>query len=129
MQGQALQDEDEPFKDLAKEIEELQGKAQESVLLSANKNDILHVDDQIIATATLQTEEEILVELPGEDLEDSQEDDDIIYDEPTSRPTTVEIRNAMEVVSKYCLFSDKGDMLHSSYLKLNDMIEVEFIQN
>ena len=82
-----------------------------------------------MATATLQTEEEILVELRGEELEDSQEDDNIIYDEPTARPTIAEIWNAMEVVSKYCLFSDKGDMPRRQYLNLNDMIEVEFVQN
>ena len=43
----------------------LQGKAQESA------RDFLNVDDQIIATATLQPEEEIFAELRDKELKDS----------------------------------------------------------
>ncbi len=127
-QGQALQDEDDPFKDLEKEIEKLQGKDQEVAPLSANAKDFLNVDEGIMATETLQTEEEILAELRGEELKDSQ-DDDIECDELTSKPTADGIRNAMEVVFNYCIFSEQGDTLCHQYLKLNEMIEMELVQN
>ena len=112
LKGQALLNEGDPFKDLMEEIEKMPGSDQESAPLSANAYDFLNFDNELITASAFQTEVGILAERLGDEvLKDSQEDDIICDEDPITRPTPDDFRNAMDVVSLHCLLSEHGDIL------------------
>ena len=43
-------------------------------------------------------------------------------------PTTDEIRDVMEVTSRYCLFSENGEVLLGHFVKMNCVIEKELVR-
>ena len=126
LQEQALQDDDDPFKDLIEEVEIQRGKNRDTVPLNVTAEDFVAVDDEVIATEPLASEEEILTELRGEDILEIHDEE--ICDDPLSKPTQNELRNAMDLVFQYCLFSSNGDELRQHSLILNEMLESEFTE-
>eukprot|EP00794_Sanderia_malayensis_P018568 gene18568-20430_t len=68
----------------------------------------VHFDDEVIATAPPQTEEEILYEL-RENLEDSQETDDenSASKTPIEKPSQNVVRSAIEIISQQSLVSSE----------------------
>ena len=38
------------------------------------------------------------------------------------------IRDAMEVISRYCLFSENGEVLREHFVKMNGIIEKELVR-
>ena len=126
LQEQALQDDDDPFKELIEEIDILREKDRDIVPLNVTVEDLVAVDDEVTATAPMASEEEILAELRGEDILEIYDEE--ICDGSPSKPTQNEIKNAMDLVFQYCLFSSNGDELRKHSLILNTMLESDFTE-
>ena len=98
--------------------------------MKKSAEEFIYCDDQVLARAALPTEDEIIAEqIDGEVLEvedskkDSQEDSQESNDNPFIKPTTDEIRDAMEVISRYCLFSENREVLREHFVKMNGVIK------
>ena len=98
-QHQAASDEDNPFKDLVEELTKLQIRDQQFASANTSAEEFIDCDDQVLARAALPTEDEIIAELIGDlvEVEDSQE----CNDNPLTKSTMGETRDAVEVISKY----------------------------
>ena len=118
-QHQAASDEDDPFKDLVEKLMKLQNRDQEIAPEKTSAEEFIDCDDQVLTRAALPTEDEIIAELIDEEVvevvdskRDSQADSQESNDNPLIKPTTDEIRDAMEVISRYCLFSENQDIAY-----------------
>eukprot|EP00795_Rhopilema_esculentum_P008310 gene8310-biopygen9398 len=91
------------YKDLVEELTKLQNRDQENARANTSAEEFIDCDEQVLARAALPTEDEIIAELIGEDVvevedsqEESQEDSQESNDNSLTKPTTDEIRDAIE---------------------------------
>ena len=117
-----------------KELTKLLNRDQEIAPANTNAEEFIECDDQVLARAALPTEDEVIVELIGEEVlevedsrEDSREDSQKSNDNHLTKQTKDEIRDAMEVISRYCPFSENGEVLCEHFLKMYGVIEKELV--
>ena len=131
-----MHDTDDPFKDL--EVEGIMGEMDEDNAFrnlecclhtlketQADATDsgdttFLDVDSDVSVTASKITDKDILADVTYNDNEDEEEEKDVdeensFVDEPPVCRTFTELRNAVELLESYNLFSENAEMLHTNY--------------
>ena len=79
-------------------------------------NDIVSVDDSLTSTEPLLTDDAILCNILDEEGSETEDDTDDISNEPIC-PQSSDVRQALDVLREYMLFSDNG--VYSQMFKQN----------
>ena len=100
---QAINEEDDPFKDITADLEETITELREGFPEEApeelNATDLLDVDAELSTKGEKPSHAEIIAEIPCEVPDDEDETDiDFVIDDPKVPPTEIEIEKAIEAI-------------------------------
>ncbi len=130
---QALDEEDDPFRHLVADLQKLQGISQELVPEVVTAEMYANIDADAQTTDSAPHGDDILGEFLDEEIQDSEEAnelaEEIADDIVEMRPSICDIRNAIDVISRHCLFSQKGEEIRCQNIKLSSLIDEEALQN
>ena len=101
----ALNDEDNPFKELIEEFEELREAYPGAVPENLSAGGFSAVDDHMIVTASAATDSEVLSQILGDN--DDSDDEIAIEEKPSARPSKRETENALESLQNASLYPNK----------------------
>ena len=74
-----------------------------------NAADVIDIDSSLITIDGPTTDEEILESVQLQDEEMVEDDSIDIFDEPVTKPTSIEVGNALETLQILCLFNKNGN--------------------
>ena len=130
-QLRAQNDLDDPFIELRSSIEELKERNSEEFLNDISPEEFTYLDDPVVATEPVLTDE-LIVEMvrKGEDENVESDDDDEIANADVSieKPGTVEVRNAVETLMNFSQFSI-SDKIRTSTIEISRLTEIELVRN
>ena len=121
---QAINEEDDPFKDITADLEEtitelrelLPGEAPEEL----NPTYLLDVDAELSTNREKPSDAEIIAEIRGEVPDDEDETDiDFVIDDPKVLPTEMEIEKAIEALEELSMFCEDGEILRTAVSNVN----------
>ena len=129
-QESSINDDDDPFKVLAEEMNILRERNSDLVPGDVTAEALVEADEDIITVdGVVRTDQEVLVEFQtdmhedSQDIEETKEEDE----EPPLPPSQKDVRQAIEVLCQYNLFSEQGNDLRQKALMCNSrMVEKEF---
>ena len=101
----AINDEDDPFKEIDKNLIELREKEPNLVPENMTAEDYATADDAVITTSSTLTDEEILQEATQTENDEVEEIED--DDEELIAPSTKDVENSLEILKNLSLFSKK----------------------
>ena len=119
-QSEALLDADNPFKHLQEQLDKLAVYNPEFFPEGTTANDIVSVDDSLISTEPLMTDDATLCNVL--DKEGSETEDDGVSNEPIC-PQSSDVRQALYVLREYMLFSDNGEFIHKCLNEISLLVE------
>jgi len=128
-QQAAVNDYDDPFKSLQEDIDRL-NELDNEVNLSAEA--FSNVDSDVVTSATIESDEDIIAQLievdEGCESEEDDQDGESVWH---TRPSASEIGNALEVevLQDLSLFSTHGEQIHSLVLKIESTLILEKCEN
>ena len=102
----AINDEDDPFKEINEDLQELQEKDSSMVPESVTAEDLASADDAVVTRESTLTDEEILEEATKiddggvEDIED-EDDDELVA------PSARDVEKSLEILESLSLFSEQ----------------------
>ena len=99
----AINDEDDPFKEIDKNLIELREKEPNLVPENMTAEDFATADDAVITTSSTLTDGEILQEATENDEVEEIDDDN----EELIAPSTRDVENSLEILKNLSLFSKK----------------------
>ena len=117
---QAINEEDDPFKDITADLEEtiteLRKRLPEEAPEELNATDLLDIDAELSTNGEKPSDAEIIAEIRGEVPDDEDETDiDFVIDDPKVPPTEIETEKAIEALEELSMFcEDGGDFKNSS---------------
>ena len=117
-------DADDPFKDLQEQLDKLAVYNPEFFPEGTTANDIVSVDDSLTSTEPLMTDDAILCDVLDEEGCETEDDTDDVSDELIC-PQSSDVRQAMDVLREYMLFSDNGEFIHKCLNKIGVLVENE----
>ena len=128
-QLRAQNDLDDPFIELRSSIEELKERNSEEFLDDISPEEFTNLDDSVVATEPVLTDE-LIVEMvrKGEDVEGDGDDESANADVSIEKPDTVEVRNAVETLINFSLFSI-SDKIRTSTIEISRLTEIELVRN
>ena len=85
-------------------------------------NGIVSVDDSLNSTEPLMTDDAILCEVLDEEGSETEDDTDGVSNEPIC-PQSSDVRQALDVLQKYMLFSDNGEFIHKCLNEISLLVE------
>ena len=91
----------------------------------------INLDDSVVATEPVLTDELIIDMVRKGDDEDVESDDDDENgnaDVSIEKPGTVEVRNAVKTLMNFSLFSI-SDKIRTSTIEISRLIEIELVRN
>ena len=97
-QVDALEDSDDPFKALQKNLTELRQSTPDLVPDESSAADVVDINSSRITTDAPTTDKEILESVQLEEEEIDEDDGIKIFDEPVAMPTSIEVGNALETL-------------------------------
>ena len=112
-QSEAWLDADNPFKDFKEKLDKLAVYNPEFFPEGTTATDIVSVDDSLTSTEPLMTDDVILCDVLEEEGSDTKDDTDGVSNEPIC-PKSSDVREALDVLREYMLFSDNGEFIHKS---------------
>ena len=115
-QSETLLDADDPFKDLQEQLDKLAAYNPKFFAEGTTTNDIVSVEDSLTSTEPLLTDDAILCNILDEEGSETEDDTDDISNEPIC-PQSSDVRQALDVLREYMLFSDNG--VYSQMFKQN----------
>ena len=120
---EAINYQDDPFKDLAaEELEEainaFHERSPDEVPEELNAAVLLNIDAELSTNRDKPSDAEILAEVQGEAIQE-EDDIDVVYDEPPAPPSVFKVEKAIEVLQQFILFCDEGDDLRGVLSKVN----------
>ena len=120
----AVADCDNPFADFQESLDALKATDPEMVPEDLSADNLVDVDKDVIATAPVLTEEDILEhfrehrqESEGEDERDNVTNNDVAPE----RPSRSEVESAPDILKKISLYSTTGDEMQSVILKFENL--------
>ena len=134
-QESAISDDDDPFKTLAEEINNLKERVPELAPENVTADIVVECDDDAATSeADPLTDEDILSEFNHsadaneEEEEEMDEDETVIVDEPPKPPTQCELRHAIGVLNTFSFFADDAhlDNLRKSTRNISQIIDQSF---
>ena len=106
----AINDEDDPFKEIKENLKELREKEPSLVPENMTTEDFATADDAVITTSSTVTDEEILQEATQTENDEVEEIED--DDEELVAPSTGDVENSLEILKNLSVFSEKrGDQM------------------
>ena len=130
-QLRAQNDLDDPFIELRSSIEELKERNSEEFLDDISPEEFTNLDDSVVATEPVLTDE-LIIEMvrkgEDEDVESDDDDESANADVSIEKPGTVEVRNAVETLMNFSLFSI-SDKIRTSTIEISRLIEIELVRN
>ena len=102
----AINDEDDPFKEINKDLQELREKDSSLVPESMTAEDLASADDTVITRESTLTDEEILEEatkIDDDGVEDIEDEDD----EELVVPSAQDVEKSLEILKSISLFSEQ----------------------
>ena len=130
-QLRAQNDLDDPFIELRSSIEELKERNSEEFLNDISPEEFTYLDDPVVATEPVLTDE-LIVEMvrKGEDenVESDDDDESANADVSIEKPGTVEVRNAVETLMNFSQFSI-SDKIRTSTIEISRLTEIELVRN
>ena len=131
----ALDDPDDPFKDITAEddmeldeiIEGLRTKLPEEVPLRCNAAALLEINEEIATSGDKPTDADILAFIRGGSPSNEEEEDKSeIEDKPPACPASFEVDKAVESLQQFTLFCDNGVEIREMVEKINMVAKNEF---
>ena len=130
-QLRAQNDLDNPFIELRSSTEELKEQNSEEFLDDTSPEELTNLDDSVVATEPVLTDE-LIIEMmrkgEDEDVESDDDDDSANADVSIEKPGTVEVRNAVETLMNFSLFSI-SDKIRTSTIEISRLTEIELVRN
>ena len=102
----AINNKDDPFKEIDESLKELQEKEPSLVPQNMTAEDFATMDDAVITTSSTLTDEEILqdaTQTENDEVEEIEDDDAELV-----APSTRDVENSLEILKNLSLFSEKG---------------------
>ena len=116
----AINDEDNPSKEINENLKELREKEPSLVPENMTAEDFATADDAVITSSTL-IDEEILQEATQTENDEVEEIED--DDEELVEPSTRDIENSLEILKNLSLFSEKrGDQMQDLINKFETLL-------
>ena len=127
-QESSINDNDDLFKVLAEEMNILRERNPDLVPGDVTSEALVEADEDIItADGVVRTDQEVLAEFQTDMHEDSQDIEETKEDdEPPLPPSQTDVRQAIEVLCQYSLFSQQGNDLRQKALMCSRIVEKEF---
>ena len=110
-QSEALLDADDPFKDPQEQLDKLAVCNTKFLPEGTTANDNVSVDNSLTSTEPLMTDDAILCDVLYEEGSENEDDTNDVSNEPIC-PQYSDVRQALDVLREYMLFSDKGEFIH-----------------
>ena len=85
-------------------------------------NDIVSVDHSLTSTEPLITDDAILCDVLDEEGSETEDDTDGVSNKPIC-PQSSEVRQALDVLREYMLFSDNGEFIHKCLNEISVLVE------
>ena len=134
-QLRAQNDLDDPFIELRSSIEELlknfSERNSEEFLDDISPEEFTNLDDSVVTAEPVLTDE-LIIEMvrkgEDEDVESDDDDESANADVSIEKPGTVEVRNAVESLMNFSLFSI-SDKIRTSTIEISGLIEIELVRN
>ena len=130
-QLRAQNDLDDLFVELRSSIEELKERNSEDFLNDISPEEFTNLDDSVVATESVLTDE-LIIEMvrkgEDEDVESDDGDESANADVSIEKPGTVEERNAVETLMNFSLFSIL-DKIRTSTIEISRFTETELVRN
>ena len=131
---QAINEEDDPFKDITADLEEtiteVRERFPEEVMEELNATDLLDVDAELSTNREKPSDAEIIAEIRGEVTDDEDETDiDFVIDDPKVPPTEIEIDKAMEALEQLSMFCEDGEILRTVVSNVNRLSQIGMLKH
>ena len=125
---QAINEEDDPFKDITADLEETITELRELLPEEApeelNPTYLLDVDAELSTNREKPSDAEIIAEIRGEVPDDEDETDiDFVIDDPKVPSTEIEIEKAIEAL-ELSMFCEDGEILRSAVSNVNRLSQI-----
>ena len=122
--SEALLDVDHPFEDLQEKLDKLAVYNFKFFPEGTTANDIISVDDSLTSTRPLMTDDAVLSDVLDEEGSETEDDTDDVSNEPIC-PQSSDVRQALDVLREYMLFSDNGEFIHKCLNEISVLVENE----
>ena len=124
----AINDEDDPFKEINKDLQELREKDSSLVPESMTAEDLASADDAVITTESTLTDEEMLEEATKID-DDGVEDIEDENDEELVAPSARDVEKSLEILKSLSLFSEpRGGQMQDLINKFETLLIREKVE-
>ena len=111
-QNAAITDADDPFSDLKESLQQLHDIDPDMVPESVTPESLIDVDNEVITTAPMITNDNILRHVTTNQQEQSDEDDDNdekVEEATPERPLRFQVESAIDVIRNAALYSSNGE--------------------
>ena len=111
-QNAAITDADDPFSDLKRSLQQLHDIDPDMVQESVTPESLIDVDNEVITTAPMITNDNILRRVTTNQQEQSDEDDDNdeeVEEATPERPLRFQVESAIDVIRNTALYSSNGE--------------------
>ena len=126
---EGLSDEDDdPFSPFKSSIDQLRQRNDNLIPNDFTCKDILTVDNDIAVMGGVMTDEEIAQDLIEVAEEKVQEEDEEVFDERITKPTTEEIRKNIDTLVDFSMFAHSGE-IGAGALKVGKLFEKELSES
>ena len=120
----AISKDDDPFANLHETLHKLKQCDENIVPEACNTEDLFSVDDDVAVTAQALTDAEILEEIQGDKVEVEDDEEGTAEDEVPVKPSNEEVRQAIEKLLIYSLFTKNGEV-GAMAMKISPVFETE----
>ena len=124
-QHASITDSDDSFKDLQESLDALKAADPDMVPEDISAESIVDVDNDVIATAPVITDDDILEQFQKDHSPESDEedgcDDESLNDEVPERPSRSEVESARDVLKNASLFSNTGEEMQCVIFKFENL--------
>ena len=117
-QSEALLDADDPLKDLQEQLDKLAVYNPEFF----PEGTTVSVDDSLTSAESLMTDDAILWDVLDEEGSENEDDTDSVSNEPIC-PQSSDVRQALDVLREYMLFSDNGEFIQKCLNEITVLVE------
>ena len=126
-QKNAVNDEDDPFKEMSEELQNLREKDSSLVPENLTAEDFASMDDVVVSTASHLTDNEILLEALQPDT--NEEEDILDDDEELEKPNKTDVEASIQILKNVSLFSEKrGNQMQDLISKFETLLLQEKLE-
>ena len=129
-QEAAIAEDDDPFKELQDEIDDLLSIEPDHFAENIDAASLTDVDAGVAAIQRSPTDAEIVAELLVNEEEDGSDDESVVEeeDEPLQCPNENELLQVIETLQRFSLFSDKGSTIQTYVNNLERTVDQHFVK-